>query len=226
MRAILVLTADRRKPAFEALASGACALLLRLTPSDAMTRDEARLWAKGFVAAARARAERPRLFVQIAALRGSDLEEDLATLVVEGVDGFFLSECEGRADVQQLSTKLAVREAETGLPRGVLRIVALAAQTPKGVFALGEYAGASARLAGLAMDDAPLPGGAATRATARTLMALGAAAAGAPAFDGAPAARGAAFEAACHAIRRDGFFGLITDAAGEIGVINRVFAGP
>ncbi len=226
MRAILLLTADRRQPAVDALASGACALLLRLAPADAPTREEARVQARRFVEAARGSPSRPRLFVQIPAVRDEALDADLAAFAIEGVDGFFLEGCEGRADVQRLSAKLAVREAEAGLKAGAFRIVAFAAQTPAGVFALGAYAGASARLAGLAMDDGPLPGGATARAAARALLALGAAAAGVPAFDLAPVSRGAAFETACRAIRRDGFSGLLTPAAADIDAIRRAFPGP
>ncbi len=226
MRSVLALSADRRKTAMEMLTSGASALLLRLGPAGGLARAEARVWARGFIDAARGREGRPRFFVQIAPVRDPAAEEDVAALSVGGVEGFFLEGCEGPADLQQLSIRLAVREAEAGLPSNALRIVALAAQTPAGVFALGDYAGASTRLAALAIDDAPLPGGAPARAMARTLLALGAAAAGVAALDAAPPSRGSALEASCQAVRRDGFSGLVTAAAGEIPIINRVFGGP
>ncbi|MEK4033619.1 aldolase [Methylocystis sp. IM3] len=226
MRSVLALPADRRKSAIDALSCGASALLLRLGPAGGLARDEARLWARGFIEAARGREGRPRFFVQIPALREEAAEEDVAALSIAGVDGFFLEGCEGVADLQHLSVRLAVREAEAGLAPGALRIVALAAQTPAGVFALGKYAGASTRLAALAMDDAPLPGGASARAMARTLLTLGAAAAGVGALAAAPPSRGSALEAGCQAVLRDGFSGLVTAAAGEIPVINRVFGGP
>jgi citrate lyase subunit beta/citryl-CoA lyase len=225
-RSVLVLSADRRKSAIDALSSGASALLLRLGPAGGLARDEARDWARGFIEAARRRDNRPDIYIQIAGLRSADSEEDVAALAIAGVDGFFLEGCEGRVDVQQLSVRLAAREAEAELAPGALRIVALAAQTPAGVFALGDYAGASSRLAALAMDDAALPAGAAARAMARTLLALGAAAAEVGALDAAPTSRGSALEAACQSVRRDGFSGLVTAAAGEIPVINRVFGGP
>jgi citrate lyase subunit beta/citryl-CoA lyase len=221
MRSILLFPADRRRSFVDALACGAEAILLR--PGDAanMTRDEALAWARGLIAAARGR-ERPKLFVEIASLRTGGPDE-LAALVIPGLDGVVLQGCEGRADVQQLSLRLAAAEAAADIPAGAVRIVALAAQTPAAVFALGGYAGASARLTALAMDETALPGGAAARAAARTLLALGAAAAGALALDISPPAKGNALEEACRVIRREGFSGLVTAAAGEIPAINRAF---
>jgi hypothetical protein len=50
-----------------------------------------------------------------------------------------------------------------------------------------------------------------------------AAAAGALALDISPPAKGNALEEACRVIRREGFSGLVTAAAGEIPAINRAF---
>lgn len=226
MHSVLVLAADRRKPTIDALSCGAAAILLRPRAGSGMTRAEARDWARGFIEAARGRDGRPRLFAEIAPLREADAEADVSALAIPGLDGVFLQGCDGRAAVQQLSVRLAAREAEAGLPAGAVKIVALAAQTPAGVFALGGYAGASSRLAALAIDETPLPGGATARAAARTLLALGAAAAGAPALDIAPPSRGSGMEEACRAIRREGFSGLMTASAGEIPLLNRVFGAP
>jgi citrate lyase subunit beta/citryl-CoA lyase len=151
------------------------------------------------------------------------LEADLDALAVSLPDGVFLEGCAGRAHVQQLSVKLAVREAAAGLGAGATRIVALAAQTPAGVFDLGRYRGASSRLAALALDETPLPGGAQARQAARTLLLLGAAAAGIAALDFAPALDGEAFAAFCGDSRRDGFSGMLTLASGQIGGIEAAF---
>ncbi|MGJ0509668.1 MAG: aldolase/citrate lyase family protein [Methylocystis sp.] len=223
MRSVLLFSADRRRSFVDALSSGASAILLRPGDAAGMTRAEALAWARGLIEAARKRAERPRLLVEIAPLRDPAAEEELAALVIPGLDGVMLGGCEGRADVQQLSVRLSALEAAADMPAGAVKIIALAAQTPAGVFALTGYAGASSRLAALAMDETPLPGGAAARATARTLLALAAAASGARALDAAPPARGSALEEACRAIRRDGFCGLMTASAGDIPVINRAF---
>lgn len=222
MRSILLFSPDHRRSFVDALSCGAEAILLRPGDAAGMTRDEALIYVRRLIEAARGR-ERPRLFVEIAPMRDAGSDEELSALVIAGLDGVVLQGCEGRADVQQLSLRLAAREAAADLPAGAVKIVALAAQTPAGVFALGGYQGASARLAALAIDETPLPGGAAARAVARTLLALGAAAAGALALDISPGARGNALEDACRAIRREGFSGLMTASAGEIPVINRAF---
>ncbi len=222
MRSILLFSPDHRRSFVDALASGAEAILLRPGDAAGMARDEALIYVRRLIEAARGR-ERPRLLVEIAPMRDTNAQDDLAGLVIAGLDGVVMQACEGRADVQQLSQRLAVLEAAADLPAGSVKIIALAAQTPVGVFALGDYRGASSRLAALAMDETPLPGGAAARTAARTLLALGAAAAGALALDISPSTRGNALEDACRAIRREGFSGLMTASAGEIPVINRAF---
>jgi citrate lyase subunit beta / citryl-CoA lyase len=220
MRSVLVLSAEQAFE-IEALDSGASALLLRLCALPA--RDAARARARTFVEAARARSRRPKIFVQVAPLRSGEIDDDLAALVVAGVDGVFLEACGGREDVQQLSVRLSVREAEAGLRAGAVGIVALASQTPASVFKLDGYKGASRRLVALAMDEIGLPGGAQARATARALMVLGAAAAGVPAIDSALSRRGDEPAAALAAAREDGFSGSMGFSAEEIAAIEACF---
>jgi citrate lyase subunit beta / citryl-CoA lyase len=225
MRSILVFSAMRALPA-EALDCGASAILLRLDARGKAAREEARARARGFVEAAAAHPEKPRLFAQIAAARSELADGDLAALACKGLDGVFLEACEGRDDVQQISARLAVREAESRLPHGGLKIVALAAQTPTSIFGLGGYRGASARLEALAMDEAAPPGGAQTLATARVFLVLGAAAAGLPALDASPSLRGGALAAACEASLREGFSGAMGVSAEEIDRIAGTFGRP
>ena len=61
----------------------------------------------------------------------------------------------GAASVQQLSAKLAVREAEFALPDGGTRIIAVA-DTAQSLFSMGSYRGSSARLIGVAWSAEPL----------------------------------------------------------------------
>lgn len=195
-------------------------------------RASARARARAFIEAARGRPGAPKIFVQVAPARSEIVDADLDALIGAGPEGVFLEACEGRADVQRLAVKLAVREAEAGIAEGATSIVALAAQTPAAVFGLGGYAGASPRLAALAFDAPPIapatmgaeaPG----RTTARALLVFGAAAAGVPALDIAPEGAGAALAAACAAARRDGFSGMMARAPEQIGAIEDAFgAGP
>jgi citrate lyase subunit beta/citryl-CoA lyase len=221
MRVILILSAGAGILPMDALTSGASALLLRLGPEEGAAREEARAFARACLETARGRTPRPAIFAQVASVKSPASEADLDAVVAPGLDGVFLEGCEGRVDMQQAAARLAIREAAFDLPEGSLRIVALAAQTAAGVFALGGYRGASPRLAALAMDETPLPGGAAARGVARTALVLGAAAAGVPALDAAPRVGAGALEEACRAARREGFAGLMTPRPGEIPAIGR-----
>lgn len=215
MRAFLIVPVDDRVDH-----GGADALLLRLCGApESAARAQARARLRAAVRAARAHTR--AVFVEVAPISSPALEAELDALA-DGAwpDGVFLQACEGRRDVQALSIKLAVREAALGVAEGATQIVALAAQTPAGVFALGSYRGASARLAGLALDGAPLPGGEAARGLVRAQLALGAAAAGVAAIDAAPPGAGAgAIAAICESARRDGFSGMLAHAADQIAAI-------
>lgn len=201
-----------------ALESGAAVLLMRL--GGPLPRAEARSRARAFVETARKRERRPKLFVEVAPVNGAEIDDDLEAIVGAGLDGVFLEGCEERADVQRLAVKLSVMEAERGLPDGALEIAALAAQTPASVFQLGRYKGASSRLVALALDENGPPGGAQARATARALLALGAAAAGVSAIE-APAP-GAALAAA----RGEGFEGFMAFSTEEIAAIDALYDAP
>jgi citrate lyase subunit beta / citryl-CoA lyase len=218
MRAILMLPATQAEP--NVLAVGASSLLLRLDGPCARAREAARE-----IVDRAGSAGGPRIFAQVSPAGSAALDADLTALVAPGLAGVFLEACAGRAHVRQVSAKLSVREAEIGLSPGAVKIVALAAQTPAAIFALGDYSGASERLAGLALDDVSPPGGDETRRTARTLLILGAAAAGVPAIGLAPDVEGPALDAACAAARLKGFSGLIGRSMRQIEAIERAFPG-
>lgn len=223
MRSVLLLSVEDEIDVSATLACGADALVLQLGPDHARARARAR----AFVARARAVAARPLLFVRIAPATGEEIDADLAALISAAPDGVFLEQAEGAASVQHLCAKLAVWEAEAGLPDGVTRIVALAAQTPAAIFALGGYKGASPRLAGLAFDGEGLRDVMGSAALARALLALGAAAAGVAAIDAPYAGDDATgLAAACRVARRDGFSGLFAVSAAQVAVINGGFRDP
>jgi citrate lyase subunit beta/citryl-CoA lyase len=66
-------------------------------------------------------------------------------------DAILLSKSRGGAGVQQLSAKLAVREADFALADGATRIIAVV-DTASSLFSLASYRGSSARLIGLAWN--------------------------------------------------------------------------
>jgi citrate lyase subunit beta/citryl-CoA lyase len=230
MRAVLILTASEPQPLSPALDSGASALLLRLGESvESAARRAARRRARDFLRRAKRRDTRPTLFLQLPPLGGEALELDLDAMTDAPPDGVFLEACEGRADVQRLSVKLAVFEARAGVAEGSTKIVALAAQTAAGLFRLGDYARASARLAALAFDETAPPGGPEAEGVARSLLVLGAAAAGVPALAAAPPGAepddASSFHEGCAALRRQGFAGLITHRRSQVAAIEAGF-GP
>ncbi|OAI24944.1 aldolase [Methylosinus sp. R-45379] len=230
MRSFLLV--PPREEAFSAaLASGADALALDLGDPADPARESMRRRAAALI-------ERPRppglrLYALIAPL-GAAIDADLAALVAAGVDGVFLPQACGGASVQHLSAKLAVAEAECGRADGATRIIALATQTPAAIFALSTYGGSSSRLEALAFDTEPLrralgasPDGAAgPSAIARSLLLLGAAAAGVAAIDApfADLADAAGLAAQCRAARQEGFAGKLALDPIQIPPINQTFA--
>lgn len=94
----------------------------------------------------------PALYVHVAELS----ETCLATWAPARPDGVVLAGCVGRHGVERLAAKLAVMEAEQGLPDGATRIVALVG-TARGALALPSLARQpSPRLAAIAHDPCHL----------------------------------------------------------------------
>ena len=210
-----------------ALASGADALVLDLgDPADPEGRAAARRRAAAALARLGAPPRRPRLAVRVAALTTGLVDPDLDAVMPGAPDAVVLPGAVGGADVQRLAVKLAVREAEAGLPAGSTRIVAVA-DTARGIFALGTLPGASARLAALLWDPDALSAeagavparDAAPLAAARGLVVLAAAAAGVPAVDGASPAGSPDLDADVLAARRDGFGGRLALDPDQVAVI-------
>jgi citrate lyase subunit beta/citryl-CoA lyase len=220
LRSILVFPLPAAFPADEALRRRADAILVEFEPDEAAARSAA----LDFFARARAQADPPRLFIKAPSAEDSGLEAVFAALAP---DGLVLEAANGRAAVQRLSSRLAVLEAQAGLADGATRILALAAQTPAAAVGLGTYAGASPRLVGLAFGGGRLPGRrhGAPRRLARTLLVLGAAAAGVAAIDEASAKGGAGtgFAKLCEAARRDGFTGKFAVSPAQVEIVNAVF---
>src|SRR5690606_39987185 len=78
--------------------------------------------------------------------RSSGLTDaDLAEIVPARPDGIMLPKSNGGQDVQLLSAKLRVYEAEAGLPDGAIAILPIVTETAEGVFAARRYARVSKR---------------------------------------------------------------------------------
>jgi citrate lyase subunit beta / citryl-CoA lyase len=237
MRSVIVAPADQKRLA-EALASGADGLVVDLAQAPPDRRAAARAAAARFLEEARARGPGPALIVGLSALDSGAADLDLDAIMAGAPDAILLSKSLGGVSVQQLSAKLAVREAELALADGATRIIAVA-DTARSLFGMASYRGSSARLIGLSWNAESLradtgaeryrdPSGglAGPYRLARDLTLLAATAAGVAAIDTAFAdvsdVEGLRVEA--EAARRDGFAGKMAMDAVQAHIINDVFA--
>ena len=144
MRSLLFVPADSERKLARGLESGADALILDLEDSvAAANRPTARRLAREFLAAHGS--ERIRRYVRINPLNSGLALDDLAATVGGRPDGILLPKCTPD-DVRTLDHYLSAFEAAAGAPVGAIRIVAIATETPQGMFAMGNYAAASPRL--------------------------------------------------------------------------------
>ncbi|MBX3536783.1 MAG: CoA ester lyase [Chelatococcus sp.] len=239
MRSLLFVPGDSPRKLEKGLTSGADALLLDLEDAVAPgAKAEARRITADFITAARDRAARPGLYVRVNGFDTGMIDEDLAGVMLAGPDGIVLPKACGGADVARLGTKLAVWEAKAGTTDGATRVLALAAESARGIFALGTFAGASERLMGLTWggEDLSADVGAETNRDAsgaytepyrlaRSLTLLAAAAASVMAVDAVYTnfrdLDGLAAE--CREGRRDGFVAKMAIHPAQVPVINAAF---
>lgn len=235
MRSLLFVPADSERKLARAPQSGADALILDLEDSVVpANRGLARQRARAFLA------ENPSgrflRYVRINPLAGAALD-DLAAVMPGRPDGVLLPKCLP-ADLRTLDHYLAAFEAAHGLPPGRTRIIAIATETPAAMFALGSYAGVSARLEAItwgAEDLAACIGGDNRRADgayddlyrlARALCLAAAADAGVLAIDTifTDFRDDAGLRAECAAARRSGFAAKMAIHPAQIAAINEAFS--
>lgn len=234
MRSLLVAPPDERRLA-EALSSGADAIAVDLACAPTGEKEAARALAGRFLKEARERGQ--RLVVRVNPLDSGETDSDLDAAMAHAPDAILLPRSLGAASVQQLSAKIAVREADFAIFHGATRIIA-AVDTARGVFGLGSYRGASARLIAIAWSAEALRadigaeterGGSGAQAgpcrLARDMALLAAASAGVTAIDTAYMDGGGlnGLRAEALAARRDGFLAKIAIDPVQAGVINAVF---
>jgi citrate lyase subunit beta/citryl-CoA lyase len=239
VRSLLFVPGDSARKLEKGLGSGADALLVDLEDSVALSaKQAAREATAAFLATARNEANRPRLFVRVNGLTTGLVDADLEAVMASGPHGIMLPKTVGRIDVSHLGAKLAVREAEYGLDDGATRIIAIATENARGVFALGTLAGASHRLTGVAWggEDLAADVGAETNRgvngaytdpyrLARSLTLFAAAAAEVDAIDSVYTnfrdTDGLAAE--CREAARDGFVAKMAIHPAQVPVINEAF---
>lgn len=239
MRSWLFVPGDDSRKLEKAALSGADILILDLEDSVAPSRKaEARRLVAAYGKAQRGMKDAPSLYIRINALTSGLIETDLDAVMPSAPDGIVLPKAEGGVDIQHLAAKLAVREAENDLADGATKIMAIATETGKSLFALGTYAGASHRLtaltwgaedlaADLGAETNKLPDGSYTDPyrLARSLTLFGSAAAETIAIDTVfTNLRDLdALRAEAEAARRDGFGGKMAIHPAQVPIINAVF---
>jgi len=234
MRALLIAPADEKRLA-EALKSGADAVIVDLAQVAPAERAAARGIAAQLLKETRGRSG-PALIIRANPLDSGETDADLDAVMAHAPAAILLPRSLGAASVQQLSAKLAVREADFSLADGSTRIIAVA-DTAQSLFGMGSYRGASARLMGIAWSAESLRNdiGAETDRDghgvysgpyrqARDLTLLAATAAGVAAIDTAFAdlhdKEGLRAEAV--AARRDGFVGKMAIDPAQAAIIDEV----
>ena len=239
MRSALFVPGDDQKKLAKALGCGADALIVDLEDSVAPTaKARARAVASEFLAENARRTSRPRLLLRVNPLESGLTDADLDAVMPTAPDGIVLPKSLNGASVQQLGVKLAIREALFGLPDGATRIIAIATESARALFAMESYCGCSARLEGLAWggedlsadlgaEGNRLPDGAyaGPYALARNLTLLGATAAQVAPIDSVFTnfRDQDGLRAEAIAARRDGFWAKMAIHPAQAPIINEVF---
>jgi citrate lyase subunit beta/citryl-CoA lyase len=238
IRSFLFVPGDSERKLAKAETTQADALILDLEDAVAPENiDRARGMVKEFLQARRPRG-RQQLWVRINPIQTPKALADLAAIMAGGPDGIMLPKADSAAEAVTLGHYLSALETRDGLALESTRILPVATETARAMFALGSYHGASARLFGLTWgaEDLSTAIGASTNRLldgeyeftyklARSLCLLGASAAGVAAID----TIWSNFKdtdgllADSRAGRRAGFSGKMAIHPDQVDIINQAF---
>ncbi|MBE2243370.1 MAG: CoA ester lyase [Burkholderiaceae bacterium] len=233
---LLFVPASRPERYLKAQQSGAGGLILDLEDSVApAAKDQARRHVVQMLAAQPAQLP---VWVRVNPATSGLLLSDLAAVVPGRPFGIVLPKCAGQASLAPLCHQLDALEVAFGVPRGHTRILAIATETAASIFRLGELAGVSERLWGIAWGGEDLAadiGALANRVDgrftepyrlARSLCLYAAASAGVRAVDTVSVAIDAPQQVQHEAeeARRDGFVAKMAIHPSQIAPIERAFA--
>jgi citrate lyase subunit beta/citryl-CoA lyase len=236
LRSLLFVPGDSDTKLAGAQRHGADALILDLEDAVAPARKAA---ARSMVAAylgTPSLRTGPRCYVRINAVQTGLVPTDLAAVMPGKPDGIMLPKSE-TTHLRTLDALLGPLEAAHGMAPGSVTIIALPTETPRGVFEIGDYAGITPRLRGMAWgaEDLAAALGAVNRTPggryedifrlAMSLCALGAATAGVQAMDCAcmDFSDLEAFDRECQAARRAGFTAKLAIHPRQVPIINATF---
>jgi len=233
LRSWLFVPGDSEAKIAKSATYGADVLILDLEDSVALSRKQA---ARDTVAAAlRAPRGPAQIYVRINPLGTGMALPDLAAVMPSAPDGIVLPKPDSGADVEKLALYLDAFEAANHLQPGVTRIVPIATETAKSIFALNTYA--HPRLAALTWgaEDLPAAVGAASGRQAdgtltdlcrlaRSLTIAAAAIAEIPALETVfPDFKNLdSLRATAAAARHDGFSGMLAIHPAQVPIINEV----
>jgi len=238
LRSFLFVPGDSERKLVKAETTEADALILDL--EDAVAEENigrARGMVKEYLAARRARG-RQQLWVRINPVQTPKALADLAAIMSGGPDGIMLPKSDSATETIALSHYLSALEMREGLASESTRIIPVATETPRALFALNSYHGASARLFGLtwgAEDLATAVGASTNRLLdgeyeftyklARSLCLLAASAAGVAAIDtiSTNLKDREGLHADSQAARRAGFSGKMAIHPNQVDIINQAF---
>jgi citrate lyase subunit beta/citryl-CoA lyase len=148
LRSLLFVPGDSERKFEKARTIGADALILDLEDAVAPARKEqARTIVSGWVANSGRRDWSS--WVRVNALDTGMLLQDLAAVVMPGLDGIVLPKANGAHDLVRVGNYLDAFEAKEGVEPGYVKVLVVATETPVAMFNLGSYAPAHPRLAAL-----------------------------------------------------------------------------
>jgi citrate lyase subunit beta/citryl-CoA lyase len=238
MRSLLFVPGDSEKKLAKGLETGADVLLLDLEDSvGADRKPDARAITSAFIRGNRGHAP-AALYARVNDFTTGLTDDDLAAVMPARPAGIMLPKAIGAKDIQRLSAKLRVHEAENGIEDGATRIIALIAETAAGVLEAPGLKENQPRLAGVTWGAEDLsadigaraPRGSDGRYTdvfrlARTLTILAASTVQAAAIDTVFVnfRDMDALRAECVEAERDGFTAKMAIHPAQVPVINEVF---
>jgi citrate lyase subunit beta / citryl-CoA lyase len=237
LRSLLFVPGDSERKFEKARGCGADGLILDLEDAVAPGRkSDARTLVANMLKEAQPR--RWTFWVRINALDTGLALDDLAAVVVPGLDGIVLPKANGNQDLVQVGHYLDAFETVGGVQAGHVKIIVVSTETPTAMFNLGSYASRHSRLAGLTWGAEDL--GAAVGATvnkepdgqwtqpyqvARSMCLFAAASADVVPIDTlyADFRDTAGLAESCRRARRDGFMGRIAIHPDQVETINQCF---
>lgn len=238
MRSLLFVPGDSERKLEKGLGSGADVLIVDLEDSVAPARKAAARAIAAEFLTTRAGQPGPSLYVRVNDFSTGLADEDLAAVVKAGPHGIMLPKSAGGADVERLSAKLRVHEAEAGLQDGAIRILPIITETAVGLLAAGGYSAALPRLAGVTWGAEDLSADVGARAArdetgsytdvfrlARAMTVLAAAKAETAAIDTVfvDFRDMEALRRECLDAERDGFTGKMAIHPAQVPVLNEAF---